>query len=1297
MRQRQCSTGAPSSFFVFFGVVLLLLLPTTPSSSFKFSIITKELCVLIVQNADGDDSDSLDWLEFKTMLTAMMEAHGVDPVCMVSESAMHGHFDRLVRDGNSSVRAMPIPPNPGPAMSELCENLRRISMSSIALCDTGASTKSATNRHLQSSSSCQQDAIRADGDGSGYLTESEYIDFVELRLDCPGTVESSFLLPSLWSSAHCLCEDQSSFCCNQKIDVQIDSSGYWSDLCESIRTISVIVRRGRGCAAPPSPAPTEQLETLHPTALPTEAPVVPYSKQFLSCVEDLKSADSDHDERLNLAEFSSLQSCGGNRIVDASVFSLLAEDSTAVSIGDAYLITGWDDDEQEGLLELCTIDACAKAPTLSRCESQLLQADSDGDGQLTNKEYASYLNMVSECRDPPGFVAYTLFETSRCVCKELTTDIFCCLLGNTIDISALDQNGSTLDSTSQSFIDRVCEVSSSVLYAVDGEPNCPPTESPTSQPVWQPSLLPSPSPTALPTQTPSLPPTTGAPVETMAPVALIAGGQNCVESLIDADRNNDQEIDNDEYWDLLVALSGCIATLPRVPFDIGFRSTICTTCIFVSSATCCLNNDGIDLSMLYDDARSESSDVYAKMICTANDIAVEVLDGCPIGTRPQPQIETSSPTDQETATLSPTSLVPGTVPNETNATFSPTSLVPSAAPNKTNATLSPSSLSPATPEPTIIFIVAEEPSRPPTESPTESPSAVATSSPLPDSVVFSLEQTETCIGALASADDGDSFLRPNEYLRFVVEFSQCKLITKLSEAQSAVFLELACRCLNDPSRFTQQCCDPQNAAINIDGSDMSQEDRSENESIALQEVCDMTEQVVPSVCAPPPTPSPTRPLPTSSPTAQPIVTLTHRPEASPPPLLQPVTMFPVPGSEPSMQTHVTDSPPKSPSVQESQMCRQSLNAANLDNDEYLDENEFFLLLRAFGNCRHSKELTFRQLRAFKQHACPCLTTADNFQVDCCGLNPRIYLGTSSNRARTCYDADRTVELVCPPPDNGILISNSELQRCASTLARSDNGDNQLTREEYSRFIESYEGCEEAAAGVDLSVASTFFSFSCDEAGPSGYSAASCLHDASINISGVSLLQGDSTIEEETKLRQLCTSASGLVDRECGVLERPSTIPDADVCLASLRRVDDGDGRLDRAEFFDFLQLRSPSCSHLKGPTAAHNTVFSIISCACIFTTSNPMCCMNGAGRVELNAAVFSTPTDARTAEQTLYVSIVCKAPFVTAFSCKKPPSRPFPMPSETDSYRVWISSANHYTVAAVFTTVAALVALLHEQ
>ena len=107
-------------------------------------------------------------------------------------------------------------------------------------------------------------------------------------------------------------------------------------------------------------------------------------------------------------------------------------------------------------------------------------------------------------------------------------------------------------------------------------------------------------------------------------------------------------------------------------------------------------------------------------------------------------------------------------------------------------------------------------------------------------------------------DDVPEELDEQEYLSFLRRESGCSLVRSLSTVQREVFLELACICPENPGEFTVDCCDGENANVNIAGADKLEPQRSPAEQAALQHICNVTQSVLPSVCAAPsPAPLPT--------------------------------------------------------------------------------------------------------------------------------------------------------------------------------------------------------------------------------------------------------------------------------------------------------------------------------------------------------------------------------------------------------------------------------------------------------
>ena len=126
---------------------------------------------------------------------------------------------------------------------------------------------------------------------------------------------------------------------------------------------------------------------------------------------------------------------------------------------------------------------------------------------------------------------------------------------------------------------------------------------------------------------------------------------------------------------------------------------------------------------------------------------------------------------------------------------------------------------------------------------------------------------------------------------------------------------------------------------------------------------------------------------------------------------------------------------------------------------------------------------------------------------------------------------------------------------------------------------------------------------------------------------------------------------------CNIVQRTipradeQSVPEGDDCVDSLVRADlDGDNGLDRDEFFRFLQNRTAECSELEQPTAAQKVlVFAVLSCSCVFENRSLLCCLGGAARIRLDGAKLHERDRER--QDNAYLSIACRAPEVTTFSC----------------------------------------------
>lgn len=741
-----------------------------------------------------------------------------------------------------------------------------------------------------------------------------------------------------------------------------------------------------------------------------------------------------------------------------------------------------------------------EAPTVEDawCINSMRMANTDGDQNLTFDEYVVFLRKFIQCtgiQSSDGYVEEA-FSLTKCFPNPIG-----CIADGTLDISTFYIPSNLRDTIDDAEIIKVCEFAEGVrklfLNCVD-VPTLEPTHIPAvpvliyppiDEPVTSaevPSAKPIDAVTGFPSKNPVdiLPsPTIEGPavVPTLQPV--IEQGQqpptDCVLNLSLADSDDDSLLTQEEYFTYISLQPGCDSITSLSSQQINTFNTLAALCLNEPGAdVLCIQprNARVSIDGIYDIPTEAQRDAISFVCsqtegtCTASPVRI-------VPPAPAVAPEANSPAASQTQLPTigqPTFVIPDVQVPTTNAPESPMVGVPADTGSPVTNGVDKPFLDSGTAFPVKSQTLAPlelsnvEPATAPPFDSTSPPLGVVDAPPV------------DCINATLESDSNqDGFLSQYEYLTFIQVYSKCDLINMLSADQRAVFQNLACSCLNDPTA-SPDCCLPGNAKIFIDTSR-----RLSYETYSLSEICFLTASTFDDECVAPP------------------------------------TMTPI-------------------EYQDLDQCSHDLVESDLDRNNLMDKQEYLLFLQKFGQCDAFKALDLGHFSVFQTMACECVNQGGSFECCLPGNATLNISGASfqdSNRtdeqismlSKICITANGLTTRPCEAVDAG-----TPLVDCADSLLTADNdSDDFLDMSEYLTFLQvTYVNCS-GIEWLSLSQRVVFNLLACSCLLEPGAKLECCFPgNARINIAGARIRSAMRTSHQNQFLSTLCISSKAVADIGC---------------------------------------------------------------------------------------------------------------------------------------------------------------------
>ncbi len=395
--------------------------------------------------------------------------------------------------------------------------------------------------------SCHAELIKADKNGNARLDGTEFVDAVhQLSEGAIGKASSledlPYVLRNTFDKLSCQCDQvKQDVCCGEDskaIDfIRLkDRIPYDADICGEIKNS---IRQALQARAPSS-APKSAIEFPCPTLVSQSRNLQSLNVTFIECIRAMNSADSNNDNFLNQNEyitFVNLLSDGqyeGESLATVPVeirrnFFQLAGDNGFIDISGSKPGDGQTPEQIDNLQNICTstvnaINAAngqtvaptaaptASTPTMapifdqSACYMAMVAADSNGDNQLNQNEYFTFVNIAAG----GAFDGLTFPGLD----PTLRQNFFMWRDPSTNQINIFGARpGQDADADQMAFLDMVCTETEQDIVAIlnPPAPGSTPTIAPTSvpptttPPVVVPTIAPSTGePIAVPTSAPSI-------------------------------------------------------------------------------------------------------------------------------------------------------------------------------------------------------------------------------------------------------------------------------------------------------------------------------------------------------------------------------------------------------------------------------------------------------------------------------------------------------------------------------------------------------------------------------------------------------------------------------------------------------------------------------------------------------------------------------------------------------------------------------------------------------------------------
>jgi hypothetical protein len=646
------------------------------------------------------------------------------------------------------------------------------------------------------------------------------------------------------------------------------------------------------------------------------------------------------------------------------------------------------------------------------------------------------------------------------------------------------------------------------------------------------------SPTVSPSTTlsPSPSPSTAepsAPIETKKPTNSPNIYVSCQDGLMQSDTDNNQYIDENEYLYFVGAL-GCDNP---TKLTAGLWQAFATTCVAISL-------DHSYTSFYIAPAVEDFSfNGYAQL---------QIICGLAVGAIYSGYCPVPGPVFVPTATTQPSTIPPVTIPTQPQPI--PVSTQPQPIP-----------ISEPTTSPTLIVTSAVPVAEPVELVPFRSP----TIPPI----------LKSCSSNLRTSDaDGDMLLTEKEYLEFIKLSSDCYSLLLLPQQQTE-YLMLWCK--EDNSQLCKSF-----PAFKIIGAYLAP---LGDDLDRLNSVCDLIDVNCATLTE--------VPVPTVDTTESPVFS-----PQSANPISQHVT---IPSSEiPSFSPTITpsrrirsDSLPSTSPTLPVEYCIDALANADVDNNSFLDSNEFLRFMVDYFQCPDLAILSPLQQDTFIELSCECKNVVGASLYCCLPRNARIAIAGAHTTNASTLEKD-ALQYVCTKSqyvrDQGCLGSSSFtpvqvpgefspavvsiapdgsftspisntlpsvnqviLDECLTNLSQSDSNDDGVIDEtEYGQFLNSYGKC--GILSLSDQQKDKFLSLS---------RSVSSFPYTNFSISSINVAEPTRTIKESEFLSNVC-ALEGL----CSTTIVPSvTGPISNECTSNLTKADvDRNELLDETEFGSFV-------------------------------------------------------------------------------------------------------------------------------